>query len=82
MAPPRKNQTEKYQRLQTKEKGKWKTDTPAGLEGPKLLDNRSTFTAEALAVFGIIITLLNFYFPPHLQAIAHEIPAWNFELVG
>lgn len=23
-----------------------------------------------------------FYFPPHLQAMAHEIPAWNFELVG
>lgn len=60
MAPPRKNHTEKDLRLQTKEKGKQKTDTSTGLEGPKLLENRSSFTAEALAVFGIIITLLNF----------------------
>lgn len=82
MVPPRKNHTEKDLRLQTKEKGKQKTDTSTGLEGPKLLENRSSFTAEALAVFGIIITSLNFYFPPHLQAMAHEIPARNFELVG
>lgn len=70
------------ERPETANQRKRKTDTSTGLEGPKVLENRSSFTAEALAVFGIITTFLNFYFPPHLQAMAHEIPAWNAELVG
>lgn len=41
---------------------------------------RSYFATEVSAVFRMITVFLNFYFPPHLQAMAPEIPAWNLAL--
>lgn len=59
---------------------KRETDKPVGHQRPKLLENRSSFATEALALFMIINIFLNFNFPPHLQAVTYGIPARHLAL--